>query len=97
MRSIWDFPLLWVETGGLALITLKSALEKKNFKGGKWKGKLLRVAGKELLVKVVAQAIPLYTMYYYLLPQYFCDYLDQLIAFFWWNELGCSKKIHWMA
>ncbi|XP_024178083.1 uncharacterized protein LOC112184012 [Rosa chinensis] len=35
-----------------------------------WRSKLLSIsAGREILIKVVAQAMPLYTMNYYLLPQ----------------------------
>ncbi|KAM2808782.1 hypothetical protein PS2_043623 [Malus domestica] len=52
-----------------------------------WKGKILSVAGKELLIKSVALAIPLYTMNCYLLPKYYCDALNRLIASFWWDDI----------
>lgn len=48
-----------------------------------WNGKLLSAAGRELLVKVVAQSIPLYVMSCFLLPRYFCNDLNQLVARFW--------------
>ena len=35
-----------------------------------WRTKLLSAAGREILIKVVAQAMPLYTMNNYLLPQH---------------------------
>lgn len=62
-----------------------------------WKGKLLSVAGHELLVKVVAQSIPLYTMYSFLLPKYFCNDLNRSVADFWWSGASDSKKIHWLT
>lgn len=62
-----------------------------------WKGKCFSVAGKELLIKVVAQAIPLYSMNCFLLPKYFCDELHQLIASYWWTETENLRKIHQMA
>lgn len=38
-----------------------------------WKGKLLSGAGKEILIKTVAQALPLYIMSCYLLPKSLYD------------------------
>lgn len=38
-----------------------------------WRSKLLSSAGREVLIKVVAQAMPLYTMNCYLLPQSLCQ------------------------
>ena len=34
-----------------------------------WKEKMLSLGGKEILIKVVAQVIPTYTMNYFLLPK----------------------------
>ncbi|XP_070679365.1 uncharacterized protein [Malus domestica] len=45
-----------------------------------WKGKCLSGAGRELLMKVVAQALPSYAMNCLLLPKTFCDDLHQLMA-----------------
>ncbi|KAM1068445.1 hypothetical protein ACFX2A_000415 [Malus domestica] len=61
-----------------------------------WKGKLLSSAGKELLIKSVAQALPLYLMSSFLLPKYFYDNLNHLIATFWWNGTDRENKIHWL-
>ena len=46
--------------------------------------------GRELLVKTVAQALPLYSMQCFLLPKSFCEELNLLIAKFWWS--GDPKK-----
>ena len=50
-----------------------------------WKGKLLSMGGKEILIKVVAQAIPTYTMGCFLLPHCLCDEIESMIRNFWWS------------
>ena len=40
-----------------------------------WKGKYLSVAGKEVLIKSVAQALPIYIMSVFKLPLTLCDEL----------------------
>ena len=41
-----------------------------------WKGKMLSKVGKEVLIKVVAQSIPTYTMGVFLLPARLCNKLN---------------------
>ncbi|XP_075664485.1 uncharacterized protein LOC142634090 [Castanea sativa] len=43
-----------------------------------WKEKLLSNAGKEVLIKAVAQAVPSYTMSYFKLPNSLCDELTRM-------------------
>lgn len=57
--------------------------ERVNTKLHGWQGKLLSGAGKELLIRVVAQTLPSYAMSCFLLPKGFCDSLHQLCAKFW--------------
>ena len=47
-----------------------------------WKGKLLSRAGKEVLIKDVAQSIPTYTMGVFQLLGKLCDELDAMCARF---------------
>ena len=47
-----------------------------------WKGKLLSTAGKEVLIKVVAQSIPTYTMGVFQILGKLCDELDAMCARF---------------
>ena len=50
-----------------------------------WKEKLLTHAGKEVLMKSVAQAVPSYTMSCFLLPKKLCGELIGMIRQFWWG------------
>ena len=50
-----------------------------------WKGKLLTIARCEILIKVVAQAIPMYTMNCFKLPNSLCNELNSLMRNFWWG------------
>lgn len=60
-----------------------------------WKGSLLNQAGKEILIKVVIQAIPTYIMSILSLPKTFCKSLLAAVARFWWRSYGKSRGIHW--
>ncbi|XP_024163967.1 uncharacterized protein LOC112170934 [Rosa chinensis] len=62
-----------------------------------WKAKILSAAGKEILIKAVAQTMPLYAMNCYLLPKSLCDDIHQLCASFFWGDTYDKKKIHWRS
>ena len=57
-----------------------------------WKGKMLSKAGKEILIKAVAQSIPTYTMSIFQLPLKLCDELDAMCAKFWWGRWEMKGK-----
>ncbi|XP_058774622.1 uncharacterized protein LOC131648906 [Vicia villosa] len=67
----------------------------KKIKG--WKEKFLTTAGKEILIKVVAQAIPTYVMSCYKLPILVCNEIEALIANFWWGAKKGERKLHWLS
>lgn len=67
----------------------------KKIKG--WKKKILSQAGKEVLIKSIAQPIPNYIMSCFKLPISYCSKMETLINKFWWGEGDNSKKIHWIA
>lgn len=58
---------------------------------GAWNKKFLTRAGKEVLLKSVAQAMPTFTMSVYLLPAFLCDKLEKCMNRFWWRN-GCDGK-----
>ena len=62
--------------------TFNGIKEKLGKKLARWKEKLLSKAGKEVLIKVVAQAIPTYTMSCFMMPDSLCDDLTSMIRNF---------------
>ncbi|XP_024164202.1 uncharacterized protein LOC112171222 [Rosa chinensis] len=73
---------------------IKEKFTKKLFS---WKAKILNCAGKEILIKAVAQTMSLYAMNCYLLPKSLCDDIYQLCASFFWGDTDEHKKIHWRS
>lgn len=65
---------------GKAYARLKERIAKK-LQG--WNERFLSKTGREVLIKVVAQAIPNFTMSCFRLPKCFCDDVNALIANFW--------------
>ena len=66
-----------------------------------WKEKLLSKAGKEVLIKAVAQAVPqavpTYTMSCFKLPDSLCNDLMGMIRNFWWEQKKEERKIAWLS
>lgn len=62
----------------------------KKFKG--WKEMYLSKAGCEVLLKVVAQAIPTYAMQCFEIPIGICDNLEALCRKFWWIQYQMRGK-----
>ncbi|XP_071916173.1 uncharacterized protein [Coffea arabica] len=60
-----------------------------------WKGKLLSNAGKEVLLKSVATALPSYAMSVFRLSKSLCKELSGLMARFWWGNDQGEKRMHW--
>ncbi|KAJ8762430.1 hypothetical protein K2173_007869 [Erythroxylum novogranatense] len=63
-----------------------------------WKNKMLSRAGKETLIKFVAQALPAYCMNVFQLPLSLCDELQKIMNSYWWGKSReGAKGIHWYA
>ncbi|XP_024196518.1 uncharacterized mitochondrial protein AtMg00310-like [Rosa chinensis] len=62
-----------------------------------WCEKTLSGGRKELLIKVVTQAIPSYVMSCFELPKHLCQEMHRLMAGFWWGDADNGRKIHWLA
>lgn len=67
----------------------------KKFKD--WKESFLSRAGNEVLIKAVAQAILIYIMSCYRIPDGVCKKIESLLAKFWWGAKHGDRKIHWMS
>lgn len=51
-----------------------------------WKEKVISKAGKEILIKMVAQAIPTYTMAIFKIPKALCDTINSTLDKYWWGQ-----------
>ena len=59
-----------------------------------WKEKYISEAGREVLIKTVAQAIPTYSMSMFKIPKKICDDFNSVLAKYWWGQTKNEKKIH---
>ena len=66
----------------------------KKLKG--WKEKFLSITGREVLIKSVVQAIPMYVMSCFLLLMGLCEHIESMISKFWWGSKQGERKIHWI-
>jgi hypothetical protein len=62
-----------------------------------WKEKLLSKAGKDVLIKAIAQAIPTYAMSCFDLIKTLCDDIGTMISRFWWAQQENENKLHWLS
>lgn len=62
-----------------------------------WNEKFLSWAGKEILIKAVAQAIPTFAMGCFDLSKTLCDQIGAMICRYWWNNQEGKHKIHWLS
>ena len=66
-------------------------------KGRVWKKKFLSNGGREVLIKVVAQSIPTYTMSYFWLPDGLYNDLNNMFSNFWWGQHDKKNRAHWIC
>lgn len=63
-----------------------------------WQAKLISQAGKTVLIRNVAQSIPVYTMSCFLLPKTLCQELENMFNKYWWRSgTGGNKGINWLS
>jgi hypothetical protein len=62
-----------------------------------WKTKFLMQVGNEILIKAMAQAIPIYCMSVFLLPKILCKEIEGMMQCFWWGHKENSSRIHWIS
>ena len=54
-------------------------------------------AGKEILIKAIAQAIPIYTMSVFKLPNTLCDEMTNMVQKFRWGQRNEKTKMAWVS
>jgi len=62
-----------------------------------WMEQTLSAGGKEVLIKAVAQAVPMYSMSCFRLPRGLCQHLDSLLRSFWWGSKEGKRRTCWVA
>ena len=62
-----------------------------------WLNRYLSHVGKEILIKTVAMARPVYTMNCFKLPKGICDDINTLLARYWWKNGSEQRSMHWLA
>ncbi|KAK7839312.1 putative ribonuclease h protein [Quercus suber] len=62
-----------------------------------WKGKLLSSTGKLTLIKLVMQAMPIYSMSIHRLSKDTWNKVDRIIRDFWWGNTAKVRKLHTIA
>ena len=60
-------------------------------------GKVIVHWRKEILIKAVAQAVPMYTMSCFLIPKGLCEETEGMIRKFWWGQSRKESKIAWVS
>ncbi|GJN08543.1 hypothetical protein PR202_ga26477 [Eleusine coracana subsp. coracana] len=63
---------------------------------GSWSGKEASCAGRKVLLKSKAQAIPTYPISCFLLPKSTCKKKKTTIVNYWWGSSADNQHMHWM-
>lgn len=72
-------------------------VEKVSARTKGWSHKFLSQGGKEILLKSIAIAMPVYTMNCFKLPKGICEDIERVIANYWWNTHPDRNSIHWLS
>ena len=62
-----------------------------------WMEKILSTGGKEVLIKSIAQVIPVFSMACFKLPRGLCQHINSLIRSFWWGSKSDERKTCWVS
>ncbi|KAM2245975.1 hypothetical protein PS2_006977 [Malus domestica] len=87
-------PLIWGKSKRDVLVYVKDRILNK-IQG--WKASSLTMAGREVLLKSVALAIPTYPMTCFKFPTATCNSINGDLGRFWWGESEKGNRIHWKS
>lgn len=85
-------PTIWGRSRKDTLAYLKERMRDKLLS---WRNCMLNNAGKEVLIKYVITTLPTYVMNVFKLPTSWCEYINSMIARFWWGAGNGDRKIHY--
>ncbi|XP_016177721.1 uncharacterized protein LOC107620010 [Arachis ipaensis] len=78
-------------------VTFNYIRNKVNKKLQHWKRALLFSSGREVLIKAVATAVPLYTLSCFKLPDTLMEDIQCFMLNFWWGQKRDKRRIHWIG
>ena len=84
----------WGKTKHQALAYIRERVASK-IQG--WSHSLLSFSGREVMIKAVIQAIPIYPMNCFKFTVQTCKEINSLIANFWWDGNAFGGKTHWKS
>lgn len=87
-------PTIWGKSKKEALSYIKDCINRK-IEG--WKLRTLSPAGKEVLIKSVAMAVPAYPMACFKFPVSICNEINSALGNFWWGYNDTGPKLHWKS
>ncbi|KAK4255381.1 hypothetical protein QN277_008388 [Acacia crassicarpa] len=87
-------PSIWGKTKCQALAYVR---ERVTSKLQSWGTSSLSYAGREVMIKAVIQAIPIFPMNCFKFPLKSCKEIHSLIANFWWDGNAFGNRTHWKA
>ena len=62
-----------------------------------WTTRFLSAAGKQVLLKAVLAAMPLYAMSCFKIPLSLCKRIQSILTRFWWDDKPDKRKISWVS
>jgi hypothetical protein len=62
-----------------------------------WLERMLSNAGKDILIKACAQAIPTFAMSCFDLTKSLCEEMSAMICRYWWAQHDKENKMHWLS
>ena len=83
--------------GGSRVSILSFLKERLEQRIGGWQNRFLSPAGKEVLLKAIALALPTYTMSCFLVPKTICKKIMAIMSDYWWKSNTASKGMHWRS
>ncbi|CAA7027843.1 unnamed protein product [Microthlaspi erraticum] len=75
----------------------ESIINKVNQRTSHWSAKFLSYAGKEVMIKSVGVAMPVFSMSCFKLPANITDEISTLLMRFWWDKGDKNRGIPWIA
>ena len=61
-----------------------------------WKEKNISKASREVLIKMVTQSIPTYSVSMFKILKRICNDINSVLAKYWWAQTRDEKKVHWI-